>query len=100
MLRLELKSNEPLDKALRRFKKLCNREGITRDMRRISAYEKPSEAKKRIKREQERSRAKLLRQDDKVRTKAKQARKKALKASRNGAGAPAAAPAEKTEQAS
>lgn len=84
MLRLELKSGEPLDKALRRFKKLCNREGITRDMRRISAYEKPSEAKKRIKREQERSRAKLVRQDDKVKSKAKQARKKALKASRSG----------------
>lgn len=71
MLRLELKSNEPLDKALRRFKKLCNREGITRDMRRISAYEKPSEARKREKREQERNRAKLLRQDNKLRNRAK-----------------------------
>lgn len=79
-----MKNNEPLDKALRRFKKLCNREGITRDMRRISAFEKPSEAKKREKREQERSRAKLLRQDDKVKVKARQARKKANKDARGG----------------
>jgi small subunit ribosomal protein S21 len=73
---MELKSSEPLDKALRRFKKLCNREGITRDIRRKSAYEKPSEAKKREKREQERARAKLLRQDSKIKAKAKLERKK------------------------
>jgi small subunit ribosomal protein S21 len=76
MLRMELKSGEPMDKALRRFKKLCNREGITRDMRRKSNFEKPSEIKKREKREQERARAKLLRQDTKQRVKARDERKK------------------------
>ncbi|GHS90870.1 hypothetical protein FACS1894139_05220 [Planctomycetales bacterium] len=79
MVRMELKSSEPLDKALRRFKKLCNREGITRDIRRKSAYEKPSEAKKREKREQERARAKLLRQDSKIKMKAKLERKKSAR---------------------
>lgn len=82
MLRLELKPNESLDKALRRFKKLCNREGLTRDMRRMSAYEKPSEATKRQEREQERARAKLMRQGDKRKLKARKARTKALKAAR------------------
>ncbi len=83
MLRLELKPNESLDKALRRFKKLCNREGLTRDMRRTTCFEKPSEANKRIKREQERARAKLERQGDKRKVKARKARMKALKAARN-----------------
>lgn len=82
MLRLELKPNESLDKALRRFKKLCNREGLTRDMRRMSAYEKPSESNKRQQREQERARAKLLRQDDKRKAKVRKARTKAIKAAR------------------
>lgn len=82
MLRLELKPNESLDKALRRFKKLCNREGLTRDMRRMSAYEKPSECNKRQKREQERARAKVVRQDDKRKAKVRKARTKAIKAAR------------------
>jgi small subunit ribosomal protein S21 len=82
LLRLDLKPGESLDKALRRFKKLCNREGLTRDMRRLTAFEKPSEANKRIKREQERARAKLLRQGDKRKVKARKARVKSLKAAR------------------
>lgn len=82
LIRLELKHNEPIDKALRRFKKICNREGLTRDMRKQSNYEKPSEARKRKEREQERTRAKNLRQTDKRRDKARKARQKALKSAR------------------
>ena len=82
MLRLDLKPGESLDKALRRFKKLCNREGLTRDMRRTTCFEKPSEANKRIKREQERARAKLSRQGDKRKVKARKMRQKALKSAK------------------
>lgn len=82
LLRLDLKPGESLDKALRRFKKLCNREGLTRDMRRTTTFEKPSEANKRKKREQERARAKLLRQGDKRKQKARKARVKSIKAAR------------------
>jgi small subunit ribosomal protein S21 len=32
---------------LRRFKRLCQREGLTRDIKRTSYYEKPSERKRR-----------------------------------------------------
>jgi len=32
---------------LKRFKRLCQREGLTRDMKRHSYYEKPSERKRR-----------------------------------------------------
>lgn len=31
----------------KRFKRLCMREGLTRDMKRTSYYEKPSERKRR-----------------------------------------------------
>jgi len=32
---------------LKRFKRLCQREGLTRDLKRHSYYEKPSERKRR-----------------------------------------------------
>jgi small subunit ribosomal protein S21 len=32
---------------IRRFKKLCEKEGLIRDMKRISYYEKPSEKNRR-----------------------------------------------------
>ena len=39
--------NEPLEKALRRFKKKIEREGILRTLKEIKHYEKPSEKKRR-----------------------------------------------------
>ena len=51
MVKVQVKSNEPLDKALRRLRKICNNEGITREMKRNSFYEKPSERRRRKARE-------------------------------------------------
>jgi len=51
MVKVQVKSNEPLDKALRRLRKICNNEGITREMKRASVYEKPSERRRRKQRE-------------------------------------------------
>jgi small subunit ribosomal protein S21 len=79
LIRLELKPNEGLDKALRRFKKICDREGLTRDMRKHSYYEKPSEKKKRKDREREKERAKAIRVAEKRKSKARKARAKTLK---------------------
>ena len=79
LIRLELKPNENLDKALRRFKKICDREGLTRDMRKHSYYEKPSERNKRQDREREKERAKAIRVAEKKKTKARKARAKSLK---------------------
>ena len=42
--------NEPLEKALRRFKKKIEREGILRTLKERKHYEKPSEKKRRKKR--------------------------------------------------
>lgn len=79
MIRLEMKPNENLDKALRRFKKICDREGLTRDMRKHSAYEKPSDRNKRKDREREKERAKTIRVAEKKKDKTRKARTKTLK---------------------
>ena len=51
MPRVEIGDNEPLEKALRRFKKKIEREGIIKQLKARKHYEKPSEAKRRKMRE-------------------------------------------------
>ena len=55
MIRILIRENEPLEKTLRRLRKLCNNEGITKGIKRSAYYEKPSE--KRRRRERERQKA-------------------------------------------
>ena len=50
-VRVQAKSNEPLEKTLRRLRKICNNEGITREVKRHAYYEKPSERRRRRQRE-------------------------------------------------
>ena len=47
MLRVKVRGNESIEQMVRRFKKLCEKEGLTRDIKRTSYYEKPSERKRR-----------------------------------------------------
>jgi small subunit ribosomal protein S21 len=47
MIRVESRPGEPLDKTLRRFKKQCEKEGLTKDIKKNSYFEKPSERKRR-----------------------------------------------------
>jgi small subunit ribosomal protein S21 len=47
MLRVKVRSNESVEQMVRRFKKLCEKEGLTRDIKRTSYYEKPSERRRR-----------------------------------------------------
>ena len=47
MLRVKARGNESIEQLLKRFKKLCEKEGLTRDMKRTAYYEKPSERKRR-----------------------------------------------------
>jgi len=84
LIRLELKPGEPIEKALRRFKKICDREGLTRDMRKNSYFEKPSERQKRREREREKERNKAVRMAEKKKLKARKARQKAMKSHRTG----------------
>ena len=47
VIRVKARGNEPLEKLMRRFKKKCEKEGLIRDIKRSSYYEKPSERKRR-----------------------------------------------------
>lgn len=51
MIRVQVKEGEPLEKTLRRLRKICNNEGVTRGLKRNAYYEKPSERRRRKKRE-------------------------------------------------
>ena len=43
----ESRGNETAEQMLRRFKKMCEKEGLTKDIKRIAYYEKPSEKRRR-----------------------------------------------------
>ncbi|MCS7237164.1 MAG: 30S ribosomal protein S21 [Thermoguttaceae bacterium] len=47
MVKLILREGESIQEALRRFRKLVERSGIKKEMRRREYYEKPSEIKRR-----------------------------------------------------
>jgi small subunit ribosomal protein S21 len=51
MPRVDVGDNEPLERALRRFKKKIEREGIIKQIKARKHYEKPSEIKRRKQRE-------------------------------------------------
>jgi small subunit ribosomal protein S21 len=46
-LRMRVHDREPIGLALRRFKKLLERSGITKELRKRKYYEKPCEARRR-----------------------------------------------------
>jgi len=46
-IRVKSRSGESHEQLLRRFKKLCEKEGLTKDIRRKEFYEKPSERNRR-----------------------------------------------------
>ena len=46
-LRMRVHDREPIGAALRRFKKLLERSGLTKELRKRKHYEKPSEARRR-----------------------------------------------------
>ena len=46
MPRVEVGRNEPLERALRRFKKKIEREGVLKQLKARKYYEKPSEIKR------------------------------------------------------
>ena len=47
MIKVKSRGNETAEQMLRRFKKMCEKEGLTKDMKRVAYYEKPSEKKRR-----------------------------------------------------
>src|SRR5271163_1843114 len=47
MIKVKSRGNETAEQMLRRFKKACEKEGLTKDIKRIAYYEKPSEKRRR-----------------------------------------------------
>lgn len=47
MIKIKARMNEGIDQMLKRFKKLCEKEGVTKEVKRKSYYEKPSERNRR-----------------------------------------------------
>ena len=47
MLKVRSRTGESVQQMVRRFKKLCEKEGLIRDMKKNSYYEKPSEKNRR-----------------------------------------------------
>ncbi|MBS9779637.1 MAG: 30S ribosomal protein S21 [Moraxellaceae bacterium] len=46
---VKVKENEPVDIAIRRFKRACEKAGVLSDVRKREFYEKPTQARKRKK---------------------------------------------------
>ena len=61
MLTVKSRAGESVQQMIRRFKKLCEKEGLIRDMKRNAYYEKPSEKRAREKAESIRRARKLAR---------------------------------------
>ncbi len=46
-IRIKARAGEGAEQMMRRFKKLCEKEGLTKDIKRKAFYEKPSERRRR-----------------------------------------------------
>ena len=62
-VQVNVNQDEPIEKALSRFKKNCTKAGIVKELKKRSYYEKPSEKKRRITLKRERK-LKLASRDD------------------------------------
>jgi small subunit ribosomal protein S21 len=49
-IRVKTRQGESVNQLLRRFKKLCEKEGLTKDIKRRAYFEKPSERRRRAQR--------------------------------------------------
>jgi small subunit ribosomal protein S21 len=47
MIKVKSRGNETVEQMIRRFKKACEKEGLTKDIKRVAYYEKPSEKRRR-----------------------------------------------------
>ena len=61
-VRITVGENENFEKALRRFKKMCEKAGIKKECRARERYEKPSDVRRQEMRKAQRNRKRLERQ--------------------------------------
>lgn len=55
MIKVRSRLGESVEQMVKRFKKMCEKEGLIRDIKRLSYYEKPSEKNRRRRRKNARS---------------------------------------------
>lgn len=66
MIKVRPRPNEPIQQVLRRLKKLCEREGVLREIKRTAYYEKPSDRRRRNFRKARRRLQKMVAMQDQV----------------------------------
>lgn len=64
MITIKPRERESIQQTLRRFRKILEKEGIVKDMKRRMYYESPSEKRSRIKRKRKRDQEKALREEN------------------------------------
>jgi small subunit ribosomal protein S21 len=47
MIKVKARGNETVQQMIKRFKRICQKEGLNKDIKRSSYYEKPSERRRR-----------------------------------------------------
>jgi small subunit ribosomal protein S21 len=55
MIKIKARGGESIHQMMKRFKKMCEKEGVIKDIKRQSYYEKPSERRRRQVRKAQRS---------------------------------------------
>ena len=83
MIKVVRERSENIESLLRRFKRKCNREGLSRDIKRKSYYEKPTERRRRKERERERA---IRKAESALRHKMDRKKKRKEKAARDARG--------------
>lgn len=71
MAKIIVREGDSIEKALKQFKRMCEKEGLRRDIKRSAYYEKPSEQRRRRKMQQLREHRKTILRALKVTVKAK-----------------------------
>ncbi|MCG3178204.1 MAG: 30S ribosomal protein S21 [Phycisphaerae bacterium] len=60
MIKVKSRGNESIEQLLRRFKKLCEKEGLTKDIKKHAYYEKPSERRRRRQRKSQKRASQVM----------------------------------------
>lgn len=74
MIKISVREDEPLESVLKRFKRICDKEGIKKALKQYSYYEKPSDRRRRKEKERLRNIRKQMKTKSKAKAKPKPAR--------------------------
>ena len=61
MISVKIRASEPFERAMKRFSKACEKSGLMAELRKNKYYEKPSEERKRLKKEALKKKKRALR---------------------------------------